>query len=448
MENNGCQICLSDRRPLKFKSNRIRICQWCVTLLQNNPVDPEAIKNHIWEIAKNYVEPPPEKPDEDKIREKARTAVLGEETLLSNIFNSLLNSKKRGKKISTIFQELLDTELHLYSGKLDSHNENLGSKINEKYEELISGEFNPTELTHFFANRDAFQSRWSSPIKSGYKDSLKSEDKNYLKYIRAFRLNLISPGGKEKRLHENEMQSIRRNLRAQDNNTCRICGENGRQLELHVHHIIPIDKYGSNHKNNLITLCHKCHNKQHPDIQVTRNLPISRERTGGEFVAIDIETTGLSPSKDRIIEIAAIRFDAGKTVEEFKSLINPGVPIPHKIKQLTGITDGMVSNAPLIELVYKQFLDFAGDSKIVAHNARFDLGFLHNYGKRFGYTLENKVVDTLLLSRKKLPNLKNHKLQTLIRHFKIPVKSKHRAYSDCYAAGMIYIYCLRTKKMI
>lgn len=446
MGSNGCQICLSDRRPVKFKSNRIRICQWCVTLLQNAPVNPEAIKNHIWEIAKKHVESPPEKPDEEQIREKAREAIIGDEPLISNILNSLFNSRKREEKINMIHHNLLDNARDVYSEKLNFYNENLNSNIQKKYEKLLSGEFNPKELTHFFAKRDIFHSRWYTPIRSGYKDALKGEDKNYLKYLRAFRLCLISTDGKEKRIDESEMQAIRRNLRAQDNNTCRICRNNGRQLELHVHHIIPIDIYGSNHKNNLITLCHKCHNKQHPDIQVTRNLPIKRDRTGGEFVAIDIETTGLSPSNDRIIEIAAVRFDGGKKVEEFKSLINPGVPVPYKITRLTGITDEMVSNAPGIKQVYIQFLDFVGDSKIVAHHARFDLGFLHNYGKRFGYALENEVVDTLRLSRKKLPNLENHKLQTLIRHFGIRVRSKHRAYSDCYATGLIYIYCLRTKK--
>ena len=417
-----------------------------MTLLQNDPVNPEIIKNHIWEIAKKYVESPPEKPDEEQIREKAKEAVIGEEPLISNILISLFNSRRREDKIDRIYQKLLDNERDVYSGKLDFYNEKLNSNIQNKYEELISGKFKPKELTHFFAKRDIFHSRWYSPIRSGYKDALKGEDKDYLKYLRAFRLNVISTDGKEKRIDENIMQAIRRNIRAQDNNTCRICERNGRQLELHVHHIIPIDKYGSNHENNLITLCHTCHNKQHPDIQVTRNLSIKRERTGGEFVAIDIETTGLSPNNDRIIEIAAIRFESGKKIDEFKSFVNPEIPVPYEITQLTGITDEMVSNAPGIEQVYSHFLDFVGDSKIVAHHARFDLGFLHNYGQRFGYILENEVVDTLHLSRKKLPDLRNHKLQTLIRHFGIRVGSEHRAYSDCYATGQIYIHCLRTQK--
>ena len=164
------------------------------------------------------------------------------------------------------------------------------------------------------------------------------------------------------------------------------------------------------------------------------------------IVALDIETTGLSSENDAITEIGAVRFSNRRIEAEWSTLINPGRRIPPEITQLTGITNEMVSNAPGIEVVYRQFLDFIGDSKLVAHNANFDLGFLYNYGKHFTYTLENEVVDTLQLSIEKLRDLENHRLQTLIRHFGIRVSSKHRAYSDCYATGLVYIYCLKTKK--
>ena len=108
------------------------------------------------------------------------------------------------------------------------------------------------------------------------------------------------------------MLELRDSIKRQDGYTCKICSKFGKGIELHVHHIIPIDKYGSNHPNNLITLCHSCHNKQHPGFQVTKNMPITRKRTGGDFISIDIETTGFSCANDEIIEVAAARFDGGK----------------------------------------------------------------------------------------------------------------------------------------
>lgn len=242
------------------------------------------------------------------------------------------------------------------------------------------------------------------------------------------------------------MQKIRAEVKHQDRFRCKICSKSGDGTELHVHHIIPLDKYGSNHPNNLITLCHSCHNKQHPGFQVTRNIALRRERTGGEFVALDIETTGLSSKKDHIIELAAIKFKAAKPVEEFCTLIRPVISIPNNITSLTGITDSMVASAPYIDEIFNKFIYFIGDYKLVAHNSAFDMIFLNRYAQELGYKINNEVIDTLHLSRKKVPYLNNHKLQTLVRHFNITTNGKHRALADSHATAQVYIECLRTTK--
>ena len=158
-----------------------------------------------------------------------------------------------------------------------------------------------------------------------------------------------------------------------------------------------------------------------------------------EFCMIDLETTGLSPAKDRIIEIGAIKYSHEKVVDSFQSLINPGVKISGMITRITGITNEMLETAPLIGDVLPSFHEFLGESLIVGHNVNFDINFLYdNYVSYLGFPLRNDFVDLLRIARMLCPDLPHHRLQDLIEHFNIEVKTSHRALSDCETAFTCY----------
>ncbi len=165
-----------------------------------------------------------------------------------------------------------------------------------------------------------------------------------------------------------------------------------------------------------------------------RDIPLS-----GEFVVADIETTGFSPVAERIIEIGAVKVKDGKLGETFSMFVDPGKPIPLEITRLTGISPEMVLGASGQEAAIKAFKAFAGAACIVAHNADFDLSFFRSTGARYGvYFTENPVLDTLGLSRCLLSQNKNHKLDTVVRHFDIPL-NHHRALNDATATAEVLI---------
>ncbi|MDB5052049.1 MAG: polC [Bacilli bacterium] len=156
------------------------------------------------------------------------------------------------------------------------------------------------------------------------------------------------------------------------------------------------------------------------------------------YIVFDIETTGLSVMNNRIIEIAGVKMQEGKVIGEFSSFVNPHESIPYNITQLTHITDDMVQDAPDIETVLPQFVDFIGDSVLVAHNARFDMGFIQANCKTLGIPeCLNPVLDTLELARFLFPGMKNHRLNTLADKFKISLDNHHRAIADAEALGHI-----------
>ena len=114
-----------------------------------------------------------------------------------------------------------------------------------------------------------------------------------------------------------------------------------------------------------------------------------------EIVVFDIETTGFNFRTDMIIEIGGVKVKEGKVTDKFNVLINPGIEIPPKIVELTGITTDMVTNAPLIEKALNDFLEFVGDLPLVAHNSNFDMGFIKFNAKKFDKKVDNMVIDTL-----------------------------------------------------
>ncbi len=163
------------------------------------------------------------------------------------------------------------------------------------------------------------------------------------------------------------------------------------------------------------------------------------------IVAVDLETTGLDPySGAKIIEIGGIGIHNLKVVEEdsFHRLVNPGIPIPQEITLLNGITDEMVKNADSIEMILPQFLRFLGNSPILAHNAEFDVKFLNYYSEKIGLgRINNRVFDTMVLSKEIFPNEKSHSLDKLLERLEINfhAQKRHRSIEDAILTAKAFI---------
>lgn len=157
------------------------------------------------------------------------------------------------------------------------------------------------------------------------------------------------------------------------------------------------------------------------------------------FVVFDIETTGFSAAEDRIIEIGAVKITDGAIVDRFSTFVNPEVPIPFEIQQLTHITDDMVLEAPRIEEALPAFLDFVGESALVAHNAGFDVGFIEQNCVRLGRSRTFTSVDTVGLARVLLPTLSKYKLNIVAKALNISLENHHRAVDDAAATAEIYV---------
>jgi len=163
-----------------------------------------------------------------------------------------------------------------------------------------------------------------------------------------------------------------------------------------------------------------------------------------DFVVVDVEATGAKTPPNRLIELGAYRIRGGRIVDKFLSLVNPEIPIPRFVAVLTGISNDMVKRAPVFADVAPQWLDFVSDSVLVAHNAPFDTSFLHHDISRVypGHRMVNPHLCTVRLSRRTLPDLLNHRLDTIANHFSIPIISRHRAGSDALATAEIFIRIL------
>ena len=156
-----------------------------------------------------------------------------------------------------------------------------------------------------------------------------------------------------------------------------------------------------------------------------------------EFVAFDLETTGLSSRTDRIIEIGAVILKEGKEVDRFQTFVDPERPLDRKIVELTGITDEMLKGAPKIEEVLPKFLEFVGDRVLVAHNSDFDTGFIRGECNRLGYEYNLTAADTLILSQNLLSHLNKFKLNIVSNALSLPDFTHHRAGDDAMTCGLI-----------
>ena len=170
----------------------------------------------------------------------------------------------------------------------------------------------------------------------------------------------------------------------------------------------------------------------------------SRQLKDLDYVVVDVEATGAKTPPNRLIELGAYRIRGGRIVDKFLSLVNPEIPIPRFVASLTGISNEMVKRAPVFAELAPQWLDFVSDSVLVAHNAPFDTSFLNHEISRVypGHRMVNPHLCTVRLSRRALPDLSNHRLDTIADHFSIPITSRHRAGSDALATAEIFILLL------
>ena len=157
----------------------------------------------------------------------------------------------------------------------------------------------------------------------------------------------------------------------------------------------------------------------------------------GQYVAFDLETTGLSAKNDRIIEIGAVLMENGQEIDRFQTFVDPEMRLQKETIDLTGITDDMLKGAPKLEEVFPKFLEFVGDRVLVAHNADFDTGFIRVACQRLGYPYKYTSVDTLVMSQNLLPQLGKFKLDLVANALNLPEFNHHRAADDAVTCGMI-----------
>ncbi|WP_343337712.1 DNA polymerase III PolC-type [Terrisporobacter petrolearius] len=164
------------------------------------------------------------------------------------------------------------------------------------------------------------------------------------------------------------------------------------------------------------------------------------------FIVFDLETTGFSNKNDKITEIGAVKVENFKIVDRFSQLINPEKDISYKVQELTGITNDLIKDKPTIEEILPKFIEFIGDSVLVAHNADFDMGFMQQKCREQNIEFKNTSVDTLTLARTLLPHMKRFRLNLIAKELGIPLLNHHRAVDDAEATAHIFIKFLEMIK--
>ncbi|MCS7307404.1 MAG: 3'-5' exonuclease [Aquificaceae bacterium] len=162
------------------------------------------------------------------------------------------------------------------------------------------------------------------------------------------------------------------------------------------------------------------------------------------FVSIDVEATGVDPSKSEIVEIACVRVEGGVITETFSTLVNPGYSVPPKITALTGITNAMLVGKPKMEDVLPKFLKFVGDSALVAHKVEKDIAFIDKYHKMlYGKRFRPPHICTFNLARNILPDLKKYSLKDLADYFQVEHGRAHRAMDDARTTALVFLELLK-----
>lgn len=170
--------------------------------------------------------------------------------------------------------------------------------------------------------------------------------------------------------------------------------------------------------------------------------------TDQTFVVFDLETTGLKPESAEIIEIGAVKLRGGEILDRFQTFINDGVIVPKHITELTGIHTDMLEGAPTLREALTAFDAFTDGCCLVAHNATFDMSFIHHHGMRFGLAFDRAFTDTLMLSRNLMHDLENHKLDTVCEALGVQLTSHHRAVDDAAATADIFLRLLERMRSL
>ena len=157
------------------------------------------------------------------------------------------------------------------------------------------------------------------------------------------------------------------------------------------------------------------------------------------YIVLDLETTGLSPQQDRILEIGALKVEEDRITDRYQTLINPDLQIPYAVQRLTGITQAMAEQGEKPEKGIGDFLDFCGDLPLLGHNILFDYSFVRCEAAALGWNFEKAGTDTLKIARKFLPDLESRSLESLCRHYHIAQEHAHRAMDDALSTWQLFL---------
>ena len=183
-----------------------------------------------------------------------------------------------------------------------------------------------------------------------------------------------------------------------------------------------------------------------PDKEKSVKNPRGQVLDDATYCVLDLETTGISITTEKITEVGIMKVKNGEVIDEFEIFVNPEKPIPQRVVEVTNITDDMVKDAETIDKVFPKILEFVGDSIIVAHNASFDVGFLKHNAKLLGYEFNNTYIDTLPLAKDLFPDLKKYKLGKIADSLGIEVDVAHRALADVDTTVKVFNVMLKKLK--
>ena len=183
-----------------------------------------------------------------------------------------------------------------------------------------------------------------------------------------------------------------------------------------------------------------------PDKEKSVKNPRGQVLADATYCVLDLETTGISITTEKITEVGIMKVKNGEVIDEFEIFVNPEKPIPQRVVEVTNITDEMVKDAETIDKVFPKILEFVGDSIIVAHNASFDVGFLKHNAKLLGYEFNNTYIDTLPLAKDLFPDLKKYKLGKIADSLGIEVDVAHRALADVDTTVKVFNVMLKKLK--
>ena len=183
-----------------------------------------------------------------------------------------------------------------------------------------------------------------------------------------------------------------------------------------------------------------------PDKEKSVKNPRGQVLNDATYCVLDLETTGISITTEKITEVGIMKVKNGEVIDEFEIFVNPEKPIPQRVVEVTNITDEMVKDAETIDKVFPKILEFVGDSIIVAHNASFDVGFLKHNAKLLGYEFNNTYIDTLPLAKDLFPDLKKYKLGKIADSLGIEVDVAHRALADVDTTVKVFDVMLKKLK--